>query len=155
MIRTGWCVRSKKKGSRASRVIWRRSAARAVLAHRFVDQRIEFAARQRHVIARVFSAVTGDGQFRPATRRRRDKVTRTSRHQLGDFPAGEQHWLTGHFRSQGDLGAVLDGLHSKERREEIRAAGYGAMIGKKERIVVRHKRLDGLAQLRSPRRGIL
>src|SRR5258708_7830786 len=55
-----------------------RSAARAILAHRFVDQRIEFAARQRHVIARVFSAVTGDGQFRSAARRRRDKVTRTS-----------------------------------------------------------------------------
>src|SRR5258707_8030266 len=25
----------------------------------------------------------------------------------------------------------LDGLHSKERREKIRAAGYGAMVGKK------------------------
>src|SRR5438309_1786135 len=41
----------------------------AVLAHGFVDQRIEFAARQRHIIARVFSAVTGEGQFRSAARR--------------------------------------------------------------------------------------
>src|SRR6184192_4207810 len=92
-----------------------RSATRTVLAHGFVDQRIEFAARQRHIIARVFSAVTGEGQFRSAARRGRDKVTRTSRHQLGDFPAGEQPRPTGHFRSQGDLRAVLDGLHSKER----------------------------------------
>src|SRR6202171_2817429 len=132
-----------------------RSAPGAVLAHGFVDQRIEFAARQRHVIARVFSAVTGDGQFRSAARRRRDKVTRTSRHQLGNFPAGEQHRLARHFRSQGDLRAVLDGLHSKERREKIRAAGYGAMIGKKERVVVRHERLARPAQLPCPRGGLL
>src|SRR5258708_36839442 len=103
MIRTGEWMPSKKNESRASR---RRSAARAVLAHGFVDQRIGFAARQRHVIACVFSAVTGDGQFRSAARGRRDKVTRTSRHQLRDFPAGEQYRLTGHLRSQGDLRAV-------------------------------------------------
>src|SRR5882762_1497936 len=102
----------------------------AVFADRFVDQRVEFAARQRHVIARIFSAVTGDGQFRSAARRRRDKVARTRRHKLGDFAAGEQRRLTGHFRSQRDFRAVLDGFHSEERRKQIRAASYRAVVGK-------------------------
>ncbi len=50
---------------------------------------------------------------------------------------------------------MLDGLHSKERREQIRAASYRAMVSKEECIVVRHKRLDGLTQLLSSRRRIL
>src|SRR5436190_20952173 len=103
------------------------SAASAVLAHGFVDQGIEFAARQRHVIAGIFSAVAGDGQFRSSARRWRNKIARTRRHELGDFAAGEQRGLTSHFRGQRDFRAVLDGFHSKERGEQIRAARYGAM----------------------------
>src|SRR6266702_4451960 len=103
------------------------SAAGAVFAHGFVDERIEFAARQRYIIAAVFSAVTSDGQFRSTARRRRHEISGASRHELGDFAAGKQS----------------------------RAAGYGAMVGKKERVVVRHKRFDSIAQLLSSRRGIL
>src|SRR5207249_467685 len=79
-------------------------------------------------------------------------VAGTRRHELGNFADGEQGRLTSHFRGQRDLCAVLDGLHSKEGSEQIRAARDGAMIGKKARVVVRHKRLDGLAQFLGSRR---
>src|SRR5712691_3220290 len=123
------------------------SAPSAVFAHGFVDERIEFAARQRYIIAGVFSAVASDGQFRSTARGRRHEISGASRHELGDFAAGKQRRLTGHFRSQRDFRAVLNGLHSKEGGKQIRAAGYGAMVGKKERVVVRHKRFDSIAQL--------
>src|SRR5438552_6323215 len=90
------------------------SAAGAVLAHGLVNQGIEFAARQRHIIAGIFSAVAGDGQFRSAARRWRNKIAWTRGHEFGDFSDGEQRMLTGHFRSPRDVRAVLDGLHSKE-----------------------------------------
>src|SRR5437879_8404857 len=99
------------------------SAAGAVFAHGFVDQSIEFAARQSHVIARIFSAVAGDGQFRAAAWRWRNKIARTRRHEFCDFAAGEQRGLTGYFRGQCDFRAVLDSLHSKERGEQIGTAG--------------------------------
>jgi len=48
---------------------------------------------------------------------------------LGNFAAGEQRRLAGHFRCQRDFRAVLDGLHfEKKGGEQIRAAGYRSMV---------------------------
>jgi len=49
------------------------SAAGAVLANRLVDQRVQFSAREPHVIA-VVVCVGGDWQFRTAARRGRDEI---------------------------------------------------------------------------------
>ena len=49
------------------------SAAGAILAYRLVDQRVQFSAREPHVIA-VVVCVRGDRQFRAAARRGRNEI---------------------------------------------------------------------------------
>src|SRR5438105_14619753 len=91
------------------------SAASAVLAHGFVNQGIEFAARQRHIIAGIFSAVASDGQFRSSARRWRNKIAWTRGHEFGDVAAGGQGRLSGHFPGKRDVRARLDGPRSRGR----------------------------------------
>src|SRR5208337_1319497 len=56
--------------------------------------------------------------------------------------------------SKGDFCEVLERFHAEEGGEQVGPAGGGTMIGEKERIVVRHVRLEYRAQIWRARGGV-
>src|SRR6267143_3997730 len=114
----------------------------AVLANGFVNERIEFAAGQCDILIRSLAIVAGDGQFGAAAGWRCDEIARARGHELRDFAARKQRGFAGHLRCQRNFRTVLDGLHSKEGGEKIRAAGYGTVVGQEQGVVVRDEGFD-------------
>src|SRR6266849_6097034 len=129
-------------------------AAGAVFADGFVNERVQFIARQRNLIAVGFAALAGFRQLGAAAGRGSDEVPRAGGHQLGDFTTGKQNRLAGQLRGQRDFCEVLDGFHPEEGSEHVRTTRDRTVIGEKKRNVVRHKGLKGGAELGSSRRGV-
>src|SRR5208337_4388864 len=67
--------------------------------------------------------------------------------ELGDFACGKQLGLADELGSKGDFCEVLERFHAEEGGEQVGPAGGGTMIGEKERVVVRHVRLEYRAQI--------
>jgi len=130
-------------------------AAAAVFANGFINQSVQFAARKGHFIASSLAGIAGDGQFGTSARWGRDEIARARGHELGHLAAGEQGRVAGHFGGEGNFGAVLDGLHSKEGGEQIGTAGDGSVVGKQHGVVVRDKGFDSGAQFGRPGSGVL
>src|SRR5580704_4305913 len=123
---------------RTAKLRGERSTPRTILANSLVDERIELDPGQGDFVGVVLPGVAGFGKFSTAPRRRGDMVTSPRGHQLGDFASGEELRLTSQTRRQHNFSEMLESFHAKKSGEEVGAASDGAMIGEKQRIIVRH-----------------
>lgn len=129
-------------------------AASAVLADGFVHEGVEFGASKCDFFCRAFAAITRFGKFGAPAGWRGDLIAGASGHELGDFASGKELGLTGKPGSEGDLGEMLDDLHTIKSGEKIGSASDRAVIGKKQRIVMRDVRLEDGAEIRSARGSV-
>src|SRR6266852_6164597 len=65
-------------------------APSAILAHRFVHERVELRASQGYFVGFIFAGVAGLRQFRATARRRGDVVAGAGGHQFGHFAGGKE-----------------------------------------------------------------
>jgi hypothetical protein len=130
------------------------SAASAVLADGFIHQGVKLGASQGDFVGGINTAVGGFGKFGATAGWRSDVIAGSSGHKLGDFARGEQLGFTGEASGKSDLREVLDGLQAEEGGDEIRAASNRAVIGKEERVVVRHIRFKDGAEIGSAGSGV-
>src|SRR5215469_1020701 len=147
-------ARQKRWWTRSRTLSGRSLATGAVFADRFIDEGVEFSARQGDFVRRIFTAVGRLRKFGTAARRRRNVIPGASRHQLGDLARREQLRLARQARGKRDLRKVFHGFQSEESRQQIRAAGDDAVVGKQKRIVVWDIRLKDRAEVRRARGGV-
>src|SRR5262249_32613848 len=90
---------------------WLGLTPRAILAHRFLDQRIKLVTPQSDLVCHIVLIVAGDRQLGRATGRGDHSVPHTGGHELGDFLAREELGRAGILGSQRNFCRVLDRLH--------------------------------------------
>src|SRR5580700_12266894 len=130
------------------------SATSPIFADSFVNQSVEFVAREGNVRAGGFTGVVGFGELGASAWRRGDEVSRSRGHQLGDFAAGEKDGPAGQLRGENDLGKMLDGFHAEEGCQKIRPAGDRAVISQEQSVVVRDEGFDRGAEFGRSGSGI-
>ena len=130
------------------------SAAGAVFADGFVDEGVEFGARQGDFFGGAFAGVASFGELGAATGWRSNLIACASGHELSDFAGREKLRFASEARAKSNLGEVLDDFHAVEGGEEIGAAGNRAVIGEEERVVVRDVRFKHGTKIGRAGRGV-
>src|SRR5579863_3590076 len=121
------------------------SAAGAIFANGFVNEGVEFVAREGDVRPRGLTGVVSFRKLGAAAGGRSDKIASARSHELGHFAAGKKNRAARQLRRENDLGKVLDGFHAKEGGQKIRAASDSTMIRQEQSVIMRDEGLDGVA----------